>query len=42
MVCQAGVRSATARDDLAVLGFTHVDTMAGGMNAWTYATATGP
>jgi rhodanese-related sulfurtransferase len=42
MVCQAGVRSATARDDLAGLWFTHVDAMIGGMNAWTDTVATGP
>ena len=41
-VCQSGMRSATARDDLAALGFTHVDAMIGGMNAWTFAVATGP
>ncbi len=40
-VCQSGVRSATARDDLAGLGFTHVDAMIGGMNVWPFAVETG-
>jgi rhodanese-related sulfurtransferase len=41
MICQLGVRSATARDNLARRGFTRVHGLIGGMDAWHYDTGCG-
>jgi len=45
VVCRSGNRSAQARDILKGAGYTHVTSMAGGMNDWAaagYPTVTGP